>query len=138
MQRIEIIGLIGKDAEIKDFNSNQVINFSVAVTEKRNDQEYTTWYDVAKWGNNTSVAQYIKKGGKIFVSGKPTVRAYVNNTSGEAVGVLGINAFEIELLSRAPEASQQQGQQQRQPYNAAGDQFLNMPQNNEDRDDLPF
>ena len=33
MNRLEIIGHIGNDAEIKDLGSNQVINFSVAVSE---------------------------------------------------------------------------------------------------------
>lgn len=132
MQRVEIIGLVGKDAEVKDFNNNQVINFSVAVTEKHNEKEYTTWYDVSKWGNNTSVAQYIKKGTRIFISGKPTVRAYVNNTSGEAVGILGINAFEIELLSSKQEG--QAGQQQSAP---ASKQQPQQSFNEEDHD-LPF
>ena len=142
MQRTEVIGIIGKDAEVKDFNNNQVINFSVAVSEKYNDTETTTWYDIAKWGNNVSVAPYLKKGTKVFVSGNPTCRAYINN-EGKAVAVQGINAFKIELLSKAPDANQQQGQpqpqQQRQAYNTAGDQFLNMPPNGEEEDDqLPF
>ena len=33
LNRIEIIGHIGQDATVKDFNSNQVISFNVAVTE---------------------------------------------------------------------------------------------------------
>lgn len=33
MQRLDIIGYIGSDAEVKDLGQNQVINFSVAVSE---------------------------------------------------------------------------------------------------------
>lgn len=135
MQRIEIIGLIGKDAEVKDVGSNQVINFSVAVTEKRNDQEYTTWFEIAKWGNNVSVAPYIKKGGKIFIAGKVNNRAYANS-NGETTVVNGINAFEIELLSRAPEASQQQGQSQPPRQTQTSPQQYG--DNVDDDDQLPF
>ena len=33
MQKLQIIGYIGKDAEVKDISNNQIINFSVAVSE---------------------------------------------------------------------------------------------------------
>lgn len=101
MQRIEIIGRVGADAEVKDVNQNQVISFSVAVSEtyvKNNEKvTNTTWFEISKWGNNTAVAQYIKKGGLIFVSGKVNNRSWVKE-DGTAQIVNGINAFEIELL----------------------------------------
>lgn len=66
MQRTEIIGFCGQDAEVKDFGENQVINFSVAVSESYTNRQgekvsNTTWYECAKWGNNTAIAQYLKK-----------------------------------------------------------------------------
>jgi single-strand DNA-binding protein len=101
MQKIEIIGRVGADAQVKDLGQNQVINFSVAVSEtyvKNNEKvTNTTWYEISKWGNNTAVAQYIKKGGLIYVSGKINNRAWVKE-DGTAQVVNGINAFEIELL----------------------------------------
>jgi len=39
MQRIEIIGRIGADAEIKEFPTNQVISFSVAVSESYTNKQ---------------------------------------------------------------------------------------------------
>jgi len=101
MLRIEIIGHIGNDAEIKDLGTNQVINFSVAVSEtftKNNEkQTQTTWFECAKWGNSTQIAQYLKKGAQVYVSGKPNNRAYINN-DGAAVAVNGINVMQIDLL----------------------------------------
>lgn len=101
MQKSEIIGRVGQDAEVKDLGSNQVINFSVAVSEtyiKNNEkQTSTTWFEVSKWGNNTAVAPYIKKGDLIFVSGKVNNRAYVKE-DGSIQVINGITAFEIELL----------------------------------------
>lgn len=143
MQRTEVIGHIGRDAEVKDFGTNQVINFTVAVSEKINNEEKTTWFDVQKWGNSTTIAQYLKKGTKVFVSGKPANRAYLNNQSGEAMVVNGINAFQIELLGSAQQNTQQAAPQSNgAPQNygpPAGNQ--SPPQSNspaDEHDDLPF
>jgi len=101
MQKIEIIGFVGADAEVKEVGNNQVINFNIAVSEsftkKGVKETATTWFQIQKWGNNTVVAQYIKKGTQIFVSGKPANRTFIDN-AGVAQIVNGINAFEIELL----------------------------------------
>ena len=97
MQKLFLIGTIGADAEVKDLGTNQVINFSIAVNEKHNNEEKTTWFDVAKFGNNTTISKYLEKGKKVSVVGKPNNRAYINGI-GDAICVNGVLAFEIELL----------------------------------------
>jgi single-strand DNA-binding protein len=140
MQRIEIIGHIGQDSEVKDFGENQVINFSVAVTESYTNKQgekigNTTWYECAKWGNNTAIAQYLKKGQQVFVSGKPQSRAWQKD-DGTLVSNLGINVLNIQLLgSKNENQSQSQPQAASQPQaQAPATNF-----NEEDNDDgLPF
>jgi len=110
MNRLEIIGHIGNDAEIKDLGTNQVINFSVAVSEsytnKQNEKVTTTmWFECAKWGNSTAIAQYLKKGTQVYVSGKPNNRGWVNE-QGEAKIVNGITVFDIQLLGSKQESTQ--------------------------------
>lgn len=140
MNRLEIIGHIGNDAEIKDLGSNQVINFSVAVSEtylnKTTNEKVTStmWFECAKWGNNTSIAQYLKKGTQVYVSGKPNNRAWVNE-QGEAKIVNGINVFDIQLLGSKQE-SNQSPQTNVAPTTATQSQ-PNASQN-EESDDLPF
>jgi len=106
MQEIKIIGRVGNNAEIKDLGTNQVIEFSVAVSETftRNNEKVTetTWFKCAKWGNNTSIAQYILKGGQVYVSGKPKNRAYIKS-DGTAEVSNEITVFEIELLGDKPQ-----------------------------------
>lgn len=102
MQRLDIIGFIGRDAEVKDFNTDQVINFSVAVTESYKDkngvkQTKSTWYEVSKWGNNTAIAQYLKKGTLVMVTGKPNARIWTKD-GGEHNIILTIQAQNIQLL----------------------------------------
>ena len=103
LNKTQIIGHIGKDAEVKDFGNNQVINFSVAVTKKwknksGEEQSKTTWFEVSKWGNNTTLSNYLTKGTQVYVEGEIESDAFVSNQSGEAKGVLRLNAFNIQLL----------------------------------------
>jgi single-strand DNA-binding protein len=106
MNRLEIIGHIGQDAEVKDLGQNQVINFSVAVSEsylKDNEKKtITTWFECARWGNNTQIAQYLKKGTQVFISGKTNNRAW-QNENGEIRVVNGITVNIIELLGSKKE-----------------------------------
>ena len=145
MQRIELIGHIGQDAEVKDFNDNQVINFSVAVTESYTNKQgekisNTTWYECAKWGNNTSVAQYLKKGTQVFVSGKPQSRAW-QKEDGTLVSNLGVNVFNLTLLGSKNE-NQNQSQSQSQPQSSNNAQVqapeTNLNEETEEFSDLPF
>ena len=150
MQKIQVIGRIGKDAEVKDFGNSQVINFSVAVSEKYTNKQTgeittnTTWFECAKWGNNTSIAQYIKKGGQIFIEGKINNRAWVDQ-SGTPQVTNGINVFEIELLGSKDENQTPPSTQQRSPSTAPvippanEQQFMPISSGKEEEaDDLPF
>lgn len=141
MQRLTIIGFIGNDSEVKDLGQNQVINFSVAVSEsyvsKTTNEKVTntTWYECAKWGNNTAIAQYLKKGTQVLVEGKPTARAW-QKEDGSLISVLGINVLNVTLLggAKSESASNPQNQSQSQvPSNNVAD----VPKE-EEHDDLPF
>lgn len=137
MQRIEIIGFIGQDAEVKDLNQNQVINFSVAVSESyinKNTNEKVTntvWFECAKWGNNTQIAQYLKKGTQVFISGKVNNRAW-QNENGELKVVNGILINNIELLGSK---TQNESSTTKQENNTQNDNGLNP---DETDSDLPF
>ena len=148
MQQIQIIGRLGDDAQIKDLNSNQVIEFNVAVSEIYIDkqgtkQTKTNWFNCAKWGNQTAVAQYLKKGGQVYVSGKPNNRAYAKD-DGTIVVVNGITVMEIELLGNKEDNSSTDIKTVQQPKNSFADTPKNNTQevpslnNSEEHDDLPF
>jgi len=138
MQRLTIIGHIGQDATVKDLGQNQVINFSVAVSEsyinKATNEKVTntTWYDASKWGNNTSIAQYLKKGTQVFVEGKPTARAW-QKEDGSLVSVLGVNVLEIRLLGGKSENNSTPQSQAQPETSAPATDFKD-----EEHDDLPF
>jgi single-strand DNA-binding protein len=140
MQKIIISGNVGTDAATRNVNAQRdVINFNVACNEKWTDaqgvqQSRTTWYNCAYFRpvGKTGIAQYIKKGGKVLITGTPSARSYTDK-NGTVVASLDINVQEIELMGDAhggqaqPNPALQQAQQ-----NVAANQFA--PQD----DDLPF
>ena len=46
MQQIQIVGNLGKDAEIINISGKDYTKFSVGVTEKKKNDQTTTWFSV--------------------------------------------------------------------------------------------
>ncbi|HRO70951.1 MAG TPA: single-stranded DNA-binding protein, partial [Chitinophagaceae bacterium] len=74
MIKLQVIGRLGKDCVVNTVNGKNVINFTVANTEKfrdsqGNNQERTTWVDCAYWTDRTGIAPYLTKGTQVYVEG---------------------------------------------------------------------
>jgi single-strand DNA-binding protein len=102
MIKLQIIGNLGKDCVVNTVNGKNVINFTVAHTEKYkdsqgNNQEKTTWVDCAYWTDRTAISPYLTKGKQVFVEGQPEVRTFTrqDGTSGAS---LSLRVREIQLL----------------------------------------
>jgi single-strand DNA-binding protein len=93
MQIITIAGTIGKDAEVrKTQDGDPIAGWSVAVNSKRGGQETTTWFDCSLFGKRgEGLAPYIRKGGKVTVSGEFSTREYDGKT------YLQVRAHEVAL-----------------------------------------
>ena len=77
MNRIVFTGHVGKDAEIRTAGGTEVCSFSVAVKQGIGRDAPTAWYRVDVWGKRgETIAQYIKKGGKIAVAGEFVIDEY--------------------------------------------------------------
>lgn len=85
LNRIQAIGNVGKEPEIKTLNSGaKVANFSIAVTEKWRDKqsgekkEATEWINVVVWSEGLVrvVQEYVHKGSKLYVEGQFKTRKY--------------------------------------------------------------
>lgn len=70
------VGRLGKDAELKQFDGKNVINFSVAVDIGYGDKKDTLWVDCAKWGEKTGIIAYLKKGQQVAVQGEIGLRKW--------------------------------------------------------------
>lgn len=103
MIRISVIGRLGQDAQVNNVNGKNVINFSVAYSEKfknqqGEDSEKTTWVSCAYWTEKLNVANYLKKGTLVYAEGKPEAKSY-QNKSNESVPQLHCRVSMIQLLS---------------------------------------
>ena len=154
MIKLQIVGNLGKDCIVKEVNGKNVINFSVAHTERYKDgqgiqKERTTWVECAYWTDKTAVAQYLTKGKTIYAEGSPDAEAYMNKDN-QAAATLRMRVQSVQLLGgnggEAPQNTQSSGGSN---FNQAANSSYTAPANNpavsvaastasDAADDLPF
>ena len=94
LQKIEIIGNLVSDAELKSGNDGrQFIVFRVGVYENIGDERRSTFYDVSY--PNGGIFNYLKKGRQVYVSGKLSLG--INQWEGKSYLNARISAKDIEL-----------------------------------------
>lgn len=116
MQKILILGNIGADAVRQNYQGKQFISFRVACTEKftANGQvnEQTQWYDCSLNNADAKIFDYLKKGQKVFITGRPRYSIY--DSQAHRCKMIAVNVF-VESIELAGSTMQQQQQQQQQP-----------------------
>lgn len=143
MIKLQIVGNLGKDCIVKEVNGKNVINFSVAHTEKFKDsqgnpKERTTWVECAYWTDRTAVAQYLKRGKMIYAEGSPEADAYTNKEN-QAAATLRMRVQNLQLLGGGDGSSQSNGSTQ--AVTSQGGTTSDTPRMSdisEAADDLPF
>jgi single-strand DNA-binding protein len=76
-QVLIILGNVGKVDIRHTSNGNKVANFSVAVSERRQGEDQTTWFNCLAFGKTADVVEsYVQKGTKVLVQGKIQTRQY--------------------------------------------------------------
>jgi len=106
---MHVIGHLGKDCQVNQVNEKNVMNFSVAHSEKYRDvagetKERTIWVECAYWTDRTAVAPYLKKGTQVFVEGIPDVRSY-NKNDGTPGVALTLRVMAVQFLGNKPEVN---------------------------------
>lgn len=80
--RVQLIGHLGQDPEVKQTNGGTLTRFSIATTDRyKNKQgeqmEDTQWHNVVVWGKLADIAgQYLRKGQQVALEGKLNHRSY--------------------------------------------------------------
>ncbi len=103
MFKIEVIGNIGGDAEVKNDNGRIYVQFSVADTRKftKEDgtrQEITNWISCFYRNADSEVVKYLKKGTRVFVRGNGELRLFSSAKDRMMKAGASINVQEIELV----------------------------------------
>jgi single-strand DNA-binding protein len=102
MLKLQVIGHLGKDCISNVVNGKNVINFSVAHSEKFKDsagvqKEKTLWVECAYWTDRISIAPYLKKGQLVYADGIPDQRSYTKNDGTHGIA-LTLRVLNIQLL----------------------------------------
>jgi len=147
MLKLLVIGHLGKDATVNQVNGKNVVNFTVAHSEKYKDAqgvqvEKTNWVDCAYW-TDRAVAPYLKKGTQVYAEGIPDVRSYTTN-DGRVGATLTLRVLSLQFIGAKTEGSIDPAPQQSAPA-AASPSYQQVPAYvppassiTEPADDLPF
>lgn len=143
MIKLQVIGNLGKDCVVNNVNGKNVINFSVAHTEKFKDaqgqqKDKTIWVECAYWTDRTGIAPYLKKGQQVYADGTPDIRTYTT-ADGRQGTSLSLRISSVQLLGSRGEGGSEAAPQQAASYNqpAARGSFT-ASDITEPMDDLPF
>ena len=109
LNQCQFIGNLGADPEVKSFQSgDRIANLRLAVTERWKDKqsgerkERTEWVSVVLRAGLVEVAEkYLRKGSKVFVSGKKRTREYTDRDGNKRQAVEFL-ANELTMLDGAP------------------------------------
>ena len=112
MNKIILIGFVGKDPETKTFsNGNTSVSFSLATSEswKKDTGEYeskTDWHNVVFYGKIGEVIQkHVKKGSQLCVVGKQRNTEY--EKEGQKMYYSFVQGLEFEFVGKKSDNAQQ-------------------------------
>ncbi len=113
MIKLQVIGNLGKDCVVNNVNGKNVINFSVAHTEKFKNaqgqqQDKTIWVECAYWTDRTAIAPYLKKGTQVYAEGSPEIRSYTTKEGGHGSS-LSLRISSVQLLGNRSENQSGEG-----------------------------
>jgi single-strand DNA-binding protein len=85
MNKVILIGRLGKDPQVREVGDTSVANFSLATDESYKDrdgekQKKTEWHNIVVWGNSAKnfVEPYLHCGDLIMVEGKLQTRKWTD------------------------------------------------------------
>ena len=147
VNKVILIGHLGKDPEVRHLDSNSVVaNFPLATSDSYTDKqgnrvEQTEWHNVVLWRRLAEIAeQFLKKGSLVYIEGRLRTRSWEDKEGNKryTTEIVGSN---MQMLDKkgdnAAPVQQQATQPASQPAAAvastASDIVLEEP-----GDDLPF
>jgi single-strand DNA-binding protein len=148
INKVILVGRVGKDPEVRHLDNNSVVaRFTLATNEtykNKNGEKITNteWHNIVVWRSLAEIAgRYIKKGTMLYVEGKIRTRAW-DDKEGNKRYSTDIEADNFQMLSsRVDEASSSAGSTPTQTNSVSGPDFTpdtNFAPGTEATDDLPF
>lgn len=151
LNKVFLMGNLGKDPEIRTFQSgSKCATFSLATSKRYRDQngeqkEQTQWHTVKVLGRSADTLQQlgVKKGTQMLVEGELTYSTWTDQTTGQKRYSTEVVAFSFQLIGPRQQQGQNVPQSATYDYSQGGQQAqapaseMNW-QPPEGDDDLPF
>jgi single-strand DNA-binding protein len=107
--KVNLIGFLGSDAEVRTNNNRSIATLSLATKSSyKKDGEYishTEWHRCVVFGKLSEFAGTLKKGAHILVEGELRSREYDSKKKGTKLRVWEIRVDSILKLDRAEKAA---------------------------------
>lgn len=145
LNRVTLIGNIGKDPEIRNTQSGKKIaNLTIATSESWNDRqsgerkERTEWHRVSVMSDALAsvVERFLKKGSKVYVAGSLQTRKWTDNSGAERYTteiILSGYGSELIMLDGKNSEPREDKREYEKPQQQAPE-----PTNDEIDDEIPF
>lgn len=107
LNSVQLIGNVGNDPEVREFNGTKFATFKVATTKRFRDRnneqrEQTQWHTCSAVGNIADVVEkYIRKGASVFVSGELTYRTW-EDKEGNTRTSTEVKLYTVQMLDKRP------------------------------------
>lgn len=107
MNKVILLGNVGRDPRMRMVDSSQVADFPLATTERRTTRtsdgqevqlpELTEWHNIVMWGRSAEFAEkYIRKGSRLLVEGKLRTRSWEDhNAIKRYITEVYVDSFEL-------------------------------------------
>ena len=108
MNTVVLVGRVGRDAEVRYFESGKVrANFSIAVNrwDPKTKSEVADWFNVDVWDKQAEFAgEYVKKGIQVVVDGRIAQNKCTDKATGNERESFLVVANSIRLLGSKRDA----------------------------------
>ena len=109
MNKVFLLGNLGADPELKDFEGNTKMRFRLATSATWRDKasgelkEKTEWHTLTMWGKRAeALAGILTKGSRVMVEGRLETRSY--EADGTTKYVTEVKVDDLFLAGRAPKS----------------------------------
>lgn len=107
INKVIIIGRLGKDPEVRSAGNATLANFSIATTESWKDKstgekkQVTEWHNIVVWKQLAEIAsKYLHKGDQVYIEGKLKTRSWEKDgITRYATEIIGDT---LTMLSKSP------------------------------------
>lgn len=112
VNKVILLGYVGKDPEVKDFENGKVAKMTIATTEKgyklksgKEVPDRTEWHNIMLWGGLAEVSEnYVKKGMQVYIEGKIQTRSWADK-EGVTHYITEIVASDLQMLGKREEGA---------------------------------